>query len=99
MIEYFSSSASVAVLSSLFRSAVLYAFWLFLPLFLPVVDLDILAYNYALSFSLIGLLDMGGVSNVAPTEIGNQKDKQNNKSLGITVIILQLFSLIIILRY
>lgn len=97
MIEYFSSSASVAVLSSLFRSAVLYAFWLFLPLFLPVVDLDILAYNYALSFSLVGLLDMGGVSNVALTEIGNQKDKQNNKSLGITVIILQLFSLIIIL--
>ena len=99
MIKFFSSSALIAVISSLFRSAILYAFWVFLPVFLPTVELDILAYNYALSFSLIGLLDMGGVSNVALTKIGSSKYSENNKSLGITVVILQLFSLILILAF
>lgn len=99
MIQFFSSSTIIAVISSLFRSAVLFAFWLFLPLFLPEAELDILAYNYALSFSLVGLLDLGGVSGVALTKIGNSNNFQNNKSLGITVIILQLFTLIIILTF
>jgi hypothetical protein len=99
MINFFSSSTIIAVISSLFRSAVLFAFWLFLPLFLPEVELDILAYNYALSFSLVALLDLGGVSSIALTKIGNSNNFQNNKSLGITIIILQLFTLIIILTF
>ena len=99
MIKFFRSSALVAIISSLFRSAVLYAFWLFLPLFLSAADLDILAYNYALSLSLIGLLDLGGVSGVALTKIGNSNNVQNNKSLGISLLALQIFSLILILAF
>lgn len=97
MIKFFRSSALVAVITSLFRSAVLFSFWLFLPLFITVAELDILSYNYALSFSLVGLLDLGGVSGVALTKIGNSKNFDDNKSLGISVVLLQLFSLIIIL--
>ena len=69
-----------AAVSSVFRSLSSFLIWIILPISLSLSDLERVSFVYALSFSTIGFLDFGGVSNVLLTKVskGNRNVNSNN---------------------
>ena len=87
-----------AIISSVFRSLSSFLIWIILPISLSLGDLERVSFLYAISFSTIGFLDFGGVSNVLLTKIskGNRHVNSNNVISLLATFAIQILMLIIV---